>query len=60
MFTCTASEAQQKLLMVIFPGVGAFEQLFGPVRGEFEQEFSKNSTFSLTFLYAHRLEPYPD
>ena len=23
--------------------VGAFEQLFGPVRGEFEQKFSKNS-----------------
>ena len=26
-----------------FPGGGAFEQLFGPVRGEFEQKFSKNS-----------------
>ena len=23
--------------------MGAFEQLFGPVRGEFEQKFSKNS-----------------
>ena len=29
--------------LVIFPGVGAFEQLFGPVRGEFEQKLSKNS-----------------
>ena len=29
--------------LVIFPGVGAFEQLFGPVRKEFEQKFSKNS-----------------
>ena len=28
---------------VIFPRVGAFEQLFGPGRGEFEQKFSKNS-----------------
>ena len=27
----------------ILPGVGAFEQLFGPVRGEYEQKFSKNS-----------------
>ena len=26
-----------------FPGGEAFEQLFGPVRGEFEQNFSKNS-----------------
>ena len=26
-----------------FPGGGAFEQLFRPVRGEFEQKFSKNS-----------------
>ena len=26
-----------------FPGGGAFEHLFGPVRGEFEQKFSKNS-----------------
>ena len=24
-------------------GSGAFEQLFGPVRGEFEQKFSKNT-----------------
>ena len=40
--------------LVIFPGVGAFdhlkwtydgafEPLFGPGRGEFEQQFSKNS-----------------
>ena len=29
--------------LVIFPGVGAFEQLFGPVRGEFEQKFFTNS-----------------
>ena len=29
--------------LVILPGVGAFEQLFGPLRGEFEQKFSKNS-----------------
>ena len=26
-----------------FPGGGAFERLFGPVRGEFEQKFYKNS-----------------
>ena len=26
---------------VVFPGVGAFEQLSDPGRGEFEQEFSK-------------------
>ena len=25
-----------------FLGVGAFEQLFGPVRGEFEQKFFQN------------------
>ena len=38
-------EATKKLNsnLVIFPGVGAFEQLFGPVRGEFKQKFSKNS-----------------
>ena len=29
--------------MGYFPGVGAFEQLFGPGRGEFEHLFSKNS-----------------
>ena len=29
--------------LVIFPGVGAFEQLLGPVRGKFEQKFSKTS-----------------
>ena len=29
--------------LVIFSGVGAFEQLFVPVRGEFEQKCSKNS-----------------
>ena len=29
--------------LVIFPEVGAFEQLFGPVRGEFKQTFFKNS-----------------
>ena len=28
--------------MVIFPGVGAFEELFGLVRGGFEEKFSKN------------------
>ena len=27
--------------LVIFPRVGAFEQLFGPGREEFEQKFSK-------------------
>ena len=26
-----------------FPGIGAFEQLFGPVRGKFEPKFSKDS-----------------
>ena len=36
-------EATEKLKsnLIIFAGVGAFEQLFGPVRGEFEQRFSK-------------------
>ena len=29
--------------MAYFPGVGAFEQLFGLVRGKFEHQFSKNS-----------------
>ena len=46
MFTCTAAEeATEKLNsnLVILPGVGAFEQLFGTVRGEFEQKFSRNS-----------------
>ena len=48
-YTYTASEASQKLLkslnsnLVIFPRVGAFEQLFGPGRVEFEQKFFKNS-----------------
>ena len=28
---------------VIFPGVGAFDHLFGPGRGEFEKKISKNS-----------------
>ena len=38
-------EATEKLKQQFgnFPGGGAFEQLFGPVRGEFEQKFSKNS-----------------
>ena len=36
-------EAIENRNLVILPGGGAFEQLFGPVRGEFEQEFSKNS-----------------
>ena len=31
------TKATEKFL-VIFPGVGAFEQLFGLVRGEFEQK----------------------
>ena len=35
MFTCSN--------LVIFPGVGAFEQLFGPVRWKFEQKFSLNA-----------------
>ena len=26
-----------------FPGIGAFEQLFGRVRGKFEPKFSKDS-----------------
>ena len=45
----TASEAYQKLLKSrkqysgSFPRGGAFEQLFCPVRSEFEQYFSKNS-----------------
>ena len=30
--------------MGYFPGVGTFEQLFGPGRGEFEHLFSKNSS----------------
>ena len=53
MFTYTASGALKKLPKS-FPGVGAFdhlewtydgafEQLFGLGRGEFEQKFSKNS-----------------
>ena len=53
MFTYTASRAQYKLLKS-FPGVGAFdhlewtyneafEQLFKPREGEFEQKCSKNS-----------------
>ena len=41
------TEATEKLKknssLEIIPGVGAFEQLFGPVRGEFEQKFFKNS-----------------
>ena len=39
------TEATEKLKQYSgnFPGGGAFEQLFGPVRGEFEQKFSKNS-----------------
>ena len=28
---------------VIFPGLGAFDHLSGPGRGEFGQKFSKNS-----------------
>ena len=40
-------ETTEKLIknynLLIFPGVGAFEQLFGLLRGEFEQKFSKNS-----------------
>ena len=37
-------EATEKLkqYLVIFPGVGAFEQLFGSVKVEFEQKFSEN------------------
>ena len=31
MFTCSN--------LVIFPGVGSFEQLFGPVRGKFKKKF---------------------
>ena len=48
-YNYTASEAQYKLLkswksnLVIFLGVGAFEQLFGPGRWGFEEKFSKNS-----------------
>ena len=34
---------QQYSISSNFPGGGAFEQLFGPVRGKFEQKFSKNS-----------------
>ena len=29
--------------MAYFPGLGVFEQLFGPGRGEFEHYFSKHS-----------------
>ena len=38
-------EATEKLKQYSdnFPGGGAFEQLFGPVMGEFEQKFSKTS-----------------
>ena len=48
MFTCTATEKLKKGNLVIFPGVGAVEQLSGPGRGvvgggEFEQKFLKNS-----------------
>ena len=39
------TEATEKLKQYSdnFPGGGAFEQLFGPVMGKFEQKFSKNS-----------------
>ena len=30
-------------LLINFPGVGAFDHLFGPGRGAFEKQFSKNS-----------------
>ena len=42
---CLHTEANQKFNsnLVIFPEVGAFEQLFGPGRGAFEQKVSKNS-----------------
>ena len=46
MHSCRSTiEATEKLNsnLVILPGVGAFEQLFGTVRGEFEQKFSRNS-----------------
>ena len=38
-----ATEKSKNCNLVILPGVEAFEQLFGPVREEFEQKFSKNS-----------------
>ena len=39
------TEATEKLIQYSgnFPGGGAFEQLFGPVKSEFELNFSKNS-----------------
>ena len=39
------TEATEKLKQYSgnFPGGGTFEQLFGPVRSEFEQNVSKNS-----------------
>ena len=42
---CYLIKATEKLKQLSgnLPGSGAFEQLFGPVRGEFEQKFSKNS-----------------
>ena len=44
---CTANSAEAtetlKQYSGNFPGGGKFEQLFGPVRSEFEQNFSKNS-----------------
>ena len=42
---CYLIKATEKLKQLSgnLPGSGAFEQLFGPVRGEFEQKFSQNS-----------------
>ena len=42
---CYLIKATEKLKQLSgnLPGSGAFEQLFGPVRGEFEHKFSKNS-----------------
>ena len=37
------SEKLLNSILVIFPRVGAFEQLFGPGRGEFKEKFSRNS-----------------
>ena len=43
MFYLSLIEATEKLKQQFgnFPWGGAFERLFGPVRGEFEQNFTK-------------------
>ena len=43
MITSRCAENKPALLPRSHVGVGEFEQLFGPGRGEFEQKLSKNS-----------------